>query len=151
MPNPAICRIELSYQARLDVLSDIRDVLNQALTAASLRREDRFRLVTAVDELSTNIARYGYTPKRPGLIDLSLTVESNTVKMRIADRAGRFDPRGGKLPDWHLQVARSRTGGMGRFLVEQMADRMGYAPRKGGGNRVSLVFKLGGFKPGSSA
>src|SRR5262245_53008152 len=120
-PRPPIARIEISFLANLQILSDIRDVLTQALAAAGVRTDDRFRLLTAVDELSSNIARYGYPPKTLGTIDLALSVEDRQIELQIADRGPRFDPRGGKLPAWHLQVTRGRTGGMGRYLVSKMA------------------------------
>jgi len=143
--SPAIETLTLRFPAREETINGVRKVLDDALSTCAVLAKDRYRLIAAVDELSTNVAQHGRRGRQPSLLDLSLSVGARTLEVVLADRSPRFDPRrdAGKF-DWDRLQAQGHSGGLGRYLVERVADRITYRPRAGGGNVVSVLIRRKG-------
>jgi anti-sigma regulatory factor (Ser/Thr protein kinase) len=98
-------------------------------------------LVCAVDEAVTNVIVHGYRGAA-GPVEIAVGGDSQTLEVRIADRAGPFDPTTAPEPDLGLPLERRPLGKMGVHLMREFADELRYAPRRGGGNEVTLVKRL---------
>ena len=98
-------------------------------------------LVCAVDEAVTNVIVHGYDGAS-GPVEIEVGGDSQTLEVRIADRAKPFDPTTAPEPDLSLPLERRPLGGMGVHLMREFADELRYAPRRGGGNEVTLVKRL---------
>ena len=98
-------------------------------------------LVCAVDEAVTNVIVHGYDGAS-GPIEVEVGGDSQNLEIRIADRAPRFDPTKAPEPDLRLPLERRPLGKMGVHLMREFADELRYAPRRGGGNEVTLVKRL---------
>lgn len=123
--------------ARLaEVRSFLRDAARSRLPARLV--ED---LVCAVDEAVTNVIVHGYGGAT-GPVEIEVGGDTGTLEVRIADRAAPFDPTQAPEPDLTLPLERRPLGGMGVHLMREFADELRYAPRRGGGNEVTLVKRL---------
>jgi len=98
-------------------------------------------LVCAVDEAVTNVIVHGYDGAS-GPIEVEVGGDSQNLEIRISDRAPRFDPTKAPEPDLSLPLERRPLGKMGVHLMREFADELRYAPRRGGGNEVTLVKRL---------
>jgi serine/threonine-protein kinase RsbW len=98
-------------------------------------------LVCAVDEAVTNVIVHGYSGAS-GSVEIEVGGDSETLEVRIADRARPFDPTTAPEPDLNLPLERRPLGKMGVHLMREFADELRYAPRRGGGNEVTLVKRL---------
>lgn len=98
-------------------------------------------LVCAVDEAVTNVIVHGYDGAS-GPVEVEVGGDSQTLEVRIADRARLFDPTKAPQPDLSLPLERRPLGKMGVHLMREFADELRYAPRRGGGNEVTLVKRL---------
>jgi anti-sigma regulatory factor (Ser/Thr protein kinase) len=98
-------------------------------------------LVCAVAEAVTHVLVHGYDGAS-GPVEVEVGGDSETLEIRIADRAPRFDPTTAPEPDLSLPLERRPLGGMGVHLMREFADELRYAPRRGGGNEVTLVKRL---------
>jgi serine/threonine-protein kinase RsbW len=98
-------------------------------------------LVCAVDEAVTNVIVHGYQGAS-GPVEIEVGGDGQTLEVRIADRARPFDPTTAPEPDLNLPLERRPLGKMGVHLMREFADELRYAPRRGGGNEVTLVKRL---------
>lgn len=98
-------------------------------------------LVCAVDEAVTNVIVHGYHGAS-GPVQIDVGGDTETLEIRIADRAEPFDPTMAPEPDLSLPLERRPLGKMGVHLMREFADELRYAPRRGGGNEVTLVKRL---------
>ena len=98
-------------------------------------------LVCAVDEAVTNVVVHGYRGAT-GPVEIEVGGDAETLEVTIADRAEPFDPTLARAPDLDLPLERRPLGGMGVHLMRAFADELRYAPRRGGGNEVTLVKRL---------
>ena len=119
-----------------EVRAFVRDATRGRLAARFV--ED---LVCAVDEAVTNVIVHGYSGTS-GPVEIEVGGDSETLEIRIADRATPFDPTMAPEPDVNLPLERRPLGGIGVHLMREFADELRYAPRRGGGNEVTLVKRL---------
>ena len=104
----------LTVPGEVGRLAEVRAFVREASRGRLAARlvED---LVCAVDEAVTNVIVHGYDG---------------------------FDPTTAPEPDLSLPLERRPLGGMGVHLMREFADELRYAPRRGGGNEVTLVKRL---------
>jgi serine/threonine-protein kinase RsbW len=98
-------------------------------------------LVCAVDEAVTNVIVHGYRGAN-GPVEIDVGGDAQTLEVRIADRAEPFDPTTAPEPDLDLPLERRPLGKMGVHLMRAFADELRYAPRRGGGNEITLIKRL---------
>lgn len=102
------------------------------------RQAYRFRL--AADEITTNVASYGYGD-RGGVVDVDGGVDEDWVWLRIEDDAPPFDPREhDHAPRLAAGPNGGREGGYGLFLALGGLDHFAY-DYVGGRNRSTLYVR----------
>lgn len=95
----------------------------------------------AIEELVTNIIKYGYDDQEQHLIDLSLVLENGVLSIEIRDDGHEFDPFDRPEPDTNLPVAEREIGGLGIHFVRKMLDSCAY-DRRDGANIVTVTKRL---------
>ena len=125
-----------------------RDAIERAaslLTAFAARHGVPRRPVTdlaiAIDELVSNVAKYGTRPDAAPSVSLAFRVRPGAIEVEIADSGPPFDPLGAAAPDVHGALEERPIGGLGLHLVRKLADESRYE-RKDGLNVVRLVRKF---------
>jgi anti-sigma regulatory factor (Ser/Thr protein kinase) len=110
-------RIEVSFEAGPTAAAGARN----ALVALEGRIDDRLlgdvRLL--VSELVTNSVRHSNIHARD-VVHMSVTVTENSLRVEVADPGEGFEPK-------PRDADRTRPGGWGLVLVDQLADRWGVA------------------------
>ena len=110
-----------------------------------LPRALALRLTLVIEELFTNSVTHGHGGDSDATIAIGLSVHPRWLRLRYADAAPRFDPRGRLLtaPESLDAPAEARgPGGLGLHLVGRFATRVRYAYR--GGNRIVLAMAIDG-------
>jgi anti-sigma regulatory factor (Ser/Thr protein kinase) len=79
-----------------------------------------------IEEIATNIVKYGYSDAHRDVIQLACTAEGGTLLVAIRDRGQPFDPREQPDPDLGTDVATRDVGGLGLFFVREYADTIDY-------------------------
>ncbi len=118
--------------ARVEKLAD-QDEWSPGLT-------NKIQLI--VEELSLNAMTYG---RHNGLTQLEVAIFANTdlVSLQLRDDGSVFDPTAdAPVPDPDALIEDRPVGGLGIFLVKQMADSLGYV-RKDGWNHLTVTIKSG--------
>lgn len=112
-----------------------------------LASELAMKVNLALDELLTNVMRYGFPAEAEGngegarLIEVSLVLEGGQVVARLRDNGRPFNPLDLAPPDLDVPLAERPVGGLGIFLARQMMDGMRYR-RDGDHNCLTLIKRL---------
>ena len=93
----------------------------------------------ALEELITNIIKYGYDDDAPHLIKVTATVGDNRIRLEITDDGHEFNPFAHPTVDTALPLEEREEGGLGIQLVRKMLENCRYERR--GGLNVTTVEK----------
>lgn len=107
------------------VLGQIFDFLGDFAAASKLKESVRFSLDFAVEELFTNMVKYG--GGKSGDISIGVSSDDSCVRLELVDPdADPFDPS--SLPDVDItqSISERRPGRLGIHLVEAMVDHVSY-------------------------
>ena len=106
--------------------------------ACALHDDDRARVLIVVEEMVTNLVKYGYPAGAPpGLVELTLRLDGDLLDIEIADDGQGFDPFAQAEPLLDAELDDRPIGGLGLHLVKSLMDRTTYR-RDGGRNIASL-------------
>jgi anti-sigma regulatory factor (Ser/Thr protein kinase) len=97
----------------------------------------RYLAQLAVEELGTNIIKYGYDDQEEHFIRLSARPEKDAFRIGLEDDGHEFDPCAAPEPDPNLSLEDRKPGGWGLSLVRRMTG-MKYE-RRGDWNVVCVL------------
>lgn len=124
------------------------DAIEPASTAAETWLEQQgagpqaaYLVLLAIEELVTNCIKYAYDDEEEHTITIALSENAGTVTMMVVDDGHPFDPLGAPPPDRDVPVEDRSVGGLGLFLLRNMADVVTYE-RRDGTNRLTLTKRL---------
>jgi serine phosphatase RsbU (regulator of sigma subunit)/anti-sigma regulatory factor (Ser/Thr protein kinase) len=101
--------LTLRYDARPEVVPDLRHTLGRWLTAAGADDAERFDLTVAVAEAASNAVEHAYGPATGATFVLSCTLRDDAVEIAVTD-TGSWRP------------ARGHFRGNGQRLMRQLCD-----------------------------
>jgi len=90
-----------------------------------------------IEEALSNIIFYAFTDKNKHEIKVLVSIENNTLTIKITDDGIPFNPLEHEKPDINLPAEERPVGGLGIFLMSQIMDEMHYN-RKGNENILTL-------------
>ena len=90
----------------------------------------RYLVQLAVEELGTNIIKYGYDDTAEHLIQLSAAPEQEAFRICLEDDGHEFNPCSSPEPDPNLSLEERKPGGWGLSLVRRLTA-MDYERREG--------------------
>jgi anti-sigma regulatory factor (Ser/Thr protein kinase) len=98
-----------------------------------LAPEDKARTLIVLEELLTNLSRYGYPSQYEpaGVAEVTLELEGNQLTIEFGDNGQAFDPLVRTAPNLDESVENRPAGGLGLHIVRQLADEAHYARRSG--------------------
>lgn len=95
-------------------------------------------LHVALDEVLTNIIKYGYTDNQAHEISIQLSIEDGVLVAEIEDDGRPFDPLILPDPDVKAPLRKRRVGGVGIHFVRKLMNDVNY---KRVADRNHLVLK----------
>jgi anti-sigma regulatory factor (Ser/Thr protein kinase) len=103
--------------------------------------EARALALLAVEEAAVNILEHGYDrePGRP-LVVTFRSLETDRFRIELRDRAATVDVSRLTPGDLKTLAARRSIRGRGVALVRMFTEEVRHAPRRGGGNVLTLIF-----------
>ncbi len=116
----------------LDLRNDFADLsravreANHYLEQAGVCPEAVYRANLGLEELLTNIIKYGYDDQAEHRIAVRLQAGPEALRVAIEDDGHRFDPRQAPPPKLDRPLSERRAGGLGIHLVLAMMDRVDY-------------------------
>lgn len=125
--------------AELEKLEALQDHLAACARQFGLEAPRAGMLALALEEIFVNICHYAY-PDTPGPVVLNCRGEGDRLVVEIVDHGRPFDLAAIAEPDLAADVETRPVGGLGWFLVRQVADELDCF-REDGRNVVRLTVK----------
>lgn len=95
----------------------------------------------ALEELFTNIIKYGYDDQGEHLVTISLKVEAEVFRLEISDDGHPFNPFEQPEPDLSVPLEERQIGGLGIHFIRNLLDHHDYE-RRDGWNVVAVEKRL---------
>lgn len=134
----------MDYQYKSSLADFDFEVLNSEIEAYCARDEfllsRLFSIQLIVEELVTNILKYGVPTAANNMVEIKIHREESRVILDIADNTAAFNPLQIGEPDTSLSVEERQIGGLGLYLVRQKTASLHYEYRNGM-NLVSAVIE----------
>ena len=137
---------EAEFEARLEVVAATAAFVNAFCERHAIPAGDALRLTLIVEELFLNIVTHGYAAAA-GTVRIALSLDASHVRLVCEDSARAYDPRAAFAlapGDLDAPVASRSIGGLGQWIVGQLAEVEGYE-RAGDVNRLTLRFRRAGY------
>lgn len=85
-----------------------------------------FQINLAVEELFTNIVKYGYADDDPHIIAVTVSCKEGKITIRVEDNGIPFDPAAKQTSKVKDPVENCKIGGLGLHLVKKIMDDIMY-------------------------
>ncbi len=133
--------LELNIADQLGEIAEVAARIEAFAEPLALPSAAVGRLNLCLDELLTNIIRYGF--QQPGhTIALRVTVLPDRLRAELVDDGRPFDPlTQAPDPDLDAELEDRAVGGLGVHLVKQLMERVEYGYRDGH-NRLTIECAL---------
>ncbi len=125
LPN----RLEAVAQAGREVFDWLADL--------PLSSRAKYAAGLAVEEMATNIVKYGYDDDNEHLIHVTIDITRDHIIIEFVDDGHAFDPTKQPAPDIEKLVHSQKAGGLGIELVRRISEKMMYQ-RDDNLNRLTL-------------
>lgn len=133
-------RMDLDIQPSLEALAGLNDQLEDSLQQRGVVAERIGQVRLIVEELASNAIHHGQCAARGLPLRLQVWVEREALVLELRERGHAFDPGMQAAPALDSPLEARPVGGLGLFLVQQLADALDYR-REGDTNvvRVTLL------------
>jgi anti-sigma regulatory factor (Ser/Thr protein kinase) len=141
LPLAPVTGITITINNAAGELSRVIVAVDRFAAANQLSSDVAADLQVTLDEVLTNIIKYGYTDDRVHKISIQLTVEGGVLVAEIEDDGRPFDPLKVPEPDVKTPLRERRIGGVGIQFVRKLMHEANYR-RTVDRNRLVLKRRL---------
>lgn len=133
--------LSLSFRNDFSELPALAESVTVFLESHEAPADAIFAANLAIEELVTNIIKYGYDDQEAHAIDIRLSLANNVLQIEIHDDGHEFNPFDQPEPDTTLPAEERNIGGLGIHFVRKMLDSCVYL-RQNGANIVTVTKNL---------
>ncbi|MDY0189237.1 MAG: ATP-binding protein [Desulfuromonas sp.] len=128
--------------AELASLERLQSFVRTQAQALGLAEENYLKLEFVTEELVVNVVSYAY-PDQSGEVELECMTQQDPAMfcVTIRDWGRAFNPLEQDAPNIQLSCEEREVGGLGIFLIGEMADSISYQYRDGA-NELTFGFKM---------
>jgi len=136
----------MSEQISVELKNDLTEVgrmsqiLDKFCVSNKLPPDTNFALNLSLEEILTNVIRYGYDDNDEHIIQVRLNLYRGQVYIEVEDDGTPFNPMEAEAPDIHKPLDERPIGGLGIHLVKNHVDSLRYV-REGGRNLLIMKKK----------
>jgi anti-sigma regulatory factor (Ser/Thr protein kinase) len=132
--------VERRFRRSAASLEAIYAFVREFLASRGIQGEVAFDIDLIVEELFTNMVKYGVGGQPE--ITIGIGWRAPELTLRLEDQgAPRFDPREAPSVDVNRPIEERRAGGLGLHLVRRMVDRLDYS-YENGCSRITVTKKV---------
>jgi serine/threonine-protein kinase RsbW len=130
----------LTVPAQIEHLRECTAFIHAAAEKATFPEMDLDRLDLVMEEVIMNVINYAYPEGQPGRVTVGYAIDGpGKLSVQVCDSGREFDPLAKDPPDLRLGLAERPIGGLGIFLVKQIARAITYSRE---GERNVLTFHI---------
>lgn len=133
--------LELKLKNDLDEIRRMGEAVSRFCFAHGLGESWAVKLTLVLEELISNVIKYGYDDAAEHRIAVSLRLFRNEITVVCEDDGRAFNPFDAPEPDFDLPIEERRVGGLGVHLVKAIMDKVDYS-RVDNRNRLVMVKTL---------
>lgn len=134
---------QIKLPAQMEHLREFTAFVHRAAEEAAFPEMDLGRLDLVMEEVVSNVMNYAYPDGHPGSVEVGYAIEGpGKLCVRVCDNGREFDPLATDPPDLRLGLADRPIGGLGIFLVKQIAHEITYS-REGECNILTFHLEAG--------
>lgn len=119
------------FGADLKNLIGMVNFLKREMTKNKLSEKAQFAMISAGEEIFSNIASYAYAPEENGTIKIKTFVKNDKFYASFSDSGRPYNPLDKKDPDISQDIKNREVGGLGVFLAKKLTDEISYVYKKG--------------------
>lgn len=118
---------EIRVRAEQEDWPQLRTFVEAFAAARKLSRDELSLLLVILEELHTNLVKYGYDDGAPrGATTVGLSVEDGHLVVDVRDDGRPFDPLSHQPGHIYFDAAKRPVGGLGLLLIQRLTDRASY-------------------------
>jgi anti-sigma regulatory factor (Ser/Thr protein kinase) len=133
--------IETSILNKIRDLARMPELVEQLAEEHGLSDDAVFALNVALDEMLSNIIKYGYTDDAIHEIHIRFSFAGPMLTVEIEDDGQPFDPCAAAPVDVDAPMEERKVGGLGIHIVRKLMKDVGYE-RMNGRNRLIMKMLL---------
>ncbi len=130
-----------SYKPEIESIHDIQKFVKTKLSLINNDESKLFKIDLIIEEIVINIVNYGCKGIENSFINVMIDHSDKELILEISDNGVAFNPLEQKAPDITSGIEARRPGGLGIFLVKQIAKEIHYT-RKDNKNIIRLCLDL---------
>lgn len=130
--------IEVQVRNDLREVSRTSEILSAFWAERQLPSEAEMDATLALEEILSNVIRHGCDKDRDYDIRVRISLNGGSYQLEISDDATPYNPLLRPDPNLDLPLEKRTPGGLGVFLVKQLADELHYDHQNG---RNILTFR----------
>ena len=130
--------MDLVIRNEVEELAILSEAMARIGVEHGLAPKPLFQLQVALDEMVSNVVKYGWPEGGSHEVWVRITVGTGQVEIEIADDGTAFDPLAAPAPQGPLPGRRPKPGGLGIHMVRQFMDKLEYT-RIDGRNHLKMT------------
>ena len=131
--------VKLTVKDRIEDLLRVNSIFESFATQHDIGGKLRYHLLVSIEEILTNIIKYGFDEQGVHPIHITFRNDSGAIEMEFEDRGREFNPLEVGEPDLDTPIEDRQLGGLGIHLVKNMVDVAQY--RRVGDRNILLLRK----------
>ncbi len=116
----------LTIHNQYEDLQKLCETASEFLESRSVPFGAAYAADLVLEEMTSNIIKYGYDDKAAHEINIQLAIENDSISIIIEDDGHPFDPTAVPPPDTGLSLEDRKIGGLGIHLVRNTSESMKY-------------------------
>ncbi len=130
-----------SYKAKIESINEIQNFVKKRISHINNDESKLYMIDLLIEEIVVNIINYGFKEAEEGFINVMVDTANEDLVVEISDNGIPFSPLDQKAPDLSISIENRHPGGLGIFLVKQIAKDIEYV-RKNNNNILRLYLDL---------
>ena len=118
--------MRVQIKNELSEMTTLRKAVRDFSEQNQLTPDIEFVLDLCLEELITNVIKYGYDQPAQRQIQIDLSLQEGLLVLEIIDDGKPFDPTRIPEPDLDVPLEERQIGGLGIHLVRNYVDSMEY-------------------------
>jgi anti-sigma regulatory factor (Ser/Thr protein kinase) len=115
-----------TFQVDSSAMKQVSSFVADFATYHALPTDEQARILIMLEELITNVAKYGYRNRSAGVAEVALELEPPHLTIEFIDDGDPFDPLTAPPPDLEAPLEERGLGGLGVHILRALAEEIRY-------------------------